>query len=326
MSLSVSPYPRLLGDIGGTHARFAWRDRPGAALSHVATYPCQAHASLQAAIERYLHEQQRPRPAACGIGIANPVIGDRVQMTNHHWSFSILALRDELAVQQVRVVNDFSALALSLPALQPADLHAVGGGPGQSGAPYGLIGPGTGLGVSGLIFTPDGAAWPVPGEGGHVTLAAADADEAAVIGLLQQRFGHVSAERALSGPGLVNLYRAAAQQAGHEAEDLAPADVVARAAAAGDPDCSRAVSLFFSFLGSMAGNLALTLGARGGVYIGGGIVPRLLPQLKASRFRERFEAKGRFCSYLVDIPCQVIVAEVSPALTGACRALDQPAA
>ena len=326
MSASASLYPRLLGDIGGTHARFAWRERPDAALSHVATYPCRAHGSLQAAIERYLLEQQRPRPAACGIGIANPVIGDRVQMTNHHWSFSITALRDELAVQQVRVVNDFSALALSLPDLQPADLLAVGGGAAQPGAPCALIGPGTGLGVSGLFFAPGGASWPVPGEGGHATLAAADADEAAVIGLLQQRFGHVSAERALSGPGLVNLYRAAALQAGQVAEDLSPAAVVARAVAAGDPCCVRAVALFFSFLGSMAGNLALTLGARGGVYIGGGIVPRLLPQLQASRFRERFESKGRFRDYLAEIPCHVIVADVSPALTGACRALDQPAA
>lgn len=324
MSLSSSLYPRLLGDIGGTHARFAWRERPGAELSHVATYPCQAHDSLRAAIERYLTDQHRPQPAACGIGIANPVLGDRVQMTNHSWSFSIAALREELAVQQVRVVNDFSALALSLPALLPGDLEAVGGGVAQPGATCALIGPGTGLGVSGLLYAPDGATWPVPGEGGHATLVAADPDEAAVIELLRRRFGHVSAERALSGPGLVNLYCAVAQQGGRPIDDLTPADVVARSVAQGDPDCARAVALFFSFLGSMSGNLALTLGARGGVYIGGGIVPRLLPQLQASRFRERFEAKGRFRSYLAEIPCRVIVADVSPALTGACRALDLP--
>lgn len=162
------------------------------------------------------------------------------------------------------------------------------------------------------------------GEGGHVTLAAGNAREAAVVAQLTQRFGHASAERALSGPGLVHLYEAVCTLAGHAVEPLAPADVIARARRADDPACVEALDLFFNFLGSVAGDLALTLGARGGVYVAGGIPPRLIPELERSAFRERFERKGRFRDYLRPVPVFVIQAAVSPALTGASRALDLP--
>lgn len=321
--MTAAPYPRLLGDVGGTNARFAWQAQAGAPLTAVCTHRCEDDASLLASIQRYRQAQGLPVPASAAIGMANPVTGDAVQMTNHHWSFSIAQLQADLGVRRLAVINDFTALALSLPLLREADLRRVGSGDAVPTAARALLGPGTGLGVSGLLPAPGGAAVPISGEGGHVTLAPADALEASVVDWLRERFGHPSAERALSGPGLVNLYQAAAELGGHAAVDLNAADVVHRSRLAGACQASRtAVDLFCSFLGSVAGNLALTLGARGGVYVGGGIAPRLLPELGRSRFRERFESKGRFRGYLAAIPTFVIQASESPALMGASQALD----
>jgi glucokinase len=318
--MPADSYPRLLGDIGGTNARFAWLPADGAPLQAVATYRCAEHATLHDAIARYLAEHGHPVPAAVAIGIANPITGDDVRMTNHHWSFSIRALKQALGVADLAVVNDFTALALSLADLGPGELVRVGGGPGDPRAARGVIGPGTGLGVSGLLPLPGGGVAAITGEGGHVTLAACDAEEDAVIAHLRGRFGHVSAERVLSGPGLVNLHAACAALAGRAPRFGEPADVLAHADR--DADCARAVELFVAFLGGAAGNLALTLGARGGVYIGGGIAPRLLDRLAGPTFRARFEGKGRFRDYLADVPTWVIRADVSPALLGASRALD----
>lgn len=313
---------RLLGDVGGTNARLAWQAHRHAPLEHLASYPCAQHDSLQAVIRHYLAAHGKSAPRWCAIGIANPVTGDLVQMTNHHWSFSIARLQRELAFERLQVINDFTALALSLPALADTDLRRIGGGVAVAGAPYAVLGAGTGLGVSGLLPHHPAGAVPITGEGGHVTLAAGDARDAAVIELLRARFGHASAERALSGPGLVNLYEAACQLAGETARGLDPAQIVAAARASDDAACIAALDLFCGFLGSVAGDLALTLGARGGVYIGGGIVPRLHGELERSSFRQRFEAKGRFRSYLGAIPTFIIDAAVPSALLGAACALD----
>lgn len=316
-------FPRLVGDIGGTNARFAWLAQPGAFLADVATYPCAQYPSLQDAMRRYLQDHGRAAPRWCAIGIANPVVGDHVQMTNHAWSFSISQVQQQLGMDRFLVINDFTALALSLPALSPHELRQVGGGQSVKGAPLGLVGPGTGLGVSGLLPAKDGhGAIPIDGEGGHQTLAAVDAFEEAVIGALRERFGHVSAERAVSGPGLVHLYEAVCTVRGAKAEALQAADITSRAAQGGDVQCVAALELFCGFLGNVAGNIALLLGARGGMYIGGGIVPRLGSQFDRSSFRERFESKGRFRGYLEAIPTYVVQASVSPALIGAARALE----
>jgi len=319
-------YPRLLGDIGGTNARFALQVSPAAEPSQAATLACAQFPGLEDAIEHYLQKQvdaaaSRPRWAA--IGIANPVVGDQVRMTNHHWSFSIEALRQRFGWERFAVINDFTALALSLPALAAADLQQVGGGSAVPGAAVGLIGPGTGLGVSGLLW-PAGGSHPVAinGEGGHVTLAPTDDAESDVLVVLRRRLGHVSAERAVSGPGLVNIYQALCEIGGVTALELDASGVSSRALAGTDPTCRQALDMFCSFLGNLAGNLAVTLGARGGVYIGGGIVPRLGSAFAASPFRSRFEAKGRFRAYLEPIPVFVIQASVSPALLGAARALQ----
>ena len=321
--MNATTFPRLVGDIGGTNARFAWIGSPGAALSDVATLPCVDHASLQAAMQHYLARLKHPAPRWCAIGIANPIVGDQVRMTNHHWSFSIEQVRQTLALERFLVINDFTALALSLPALDPTELRRVGPGEAVPGAPLGLLGPGTGLGVSGLLPAHHGVrATPINGEGGHVTLPPTDEREELVVRQLRRRFGHPSAERALSGPGLVNLYEATCEIDGVASRTLDAAGITAAAADGQDAQCRAAIDVFFSFLGTIAGNLALSLGARGGMYIGGGIVPRLGDAIDRSTFRERFEAKGRFRAYLQAIPTYVVQARVSPALVGAARALD----
>ena len=248
-------------------------------------------------------------------------------MTNHHWSFSISALKLQFGFAKLRVLNDFTALALALPTLAQTELLQVGGGAVLPGHAIGLIGPGTGLGVSGLVpCTEHGGAatWvALQGEGGHVTLSASNEREHAVLTELERCWGHVSAERAISGQGLVNLHRALitidAPSAGQPQLD---ASEITDRALSGDAACGEVVDLFCAFLGNVAGNLALTLGARGGVYIGGGIVPRLSDWFVQSPFRRRFESKGRFSAYLAPIPVFVIQANQSPALVGASLALD----
>ncbi len=313
--------PRLLADIGATNARFALLF-PGRSMpTELAVLPCRDHASLLDAICSYLAQHTLVAPRSCAIGIATPVLGDRISMTNHPWSFSIRELQAALALERLVVINDFTALALALPLLRESDLRPIGRGQARPGAPVAVLGPGTGLGVSGLI--PHGAALvPLVCEGGHVTLAATDAAEEAVIARLRQRFGHASAERALSGPGLVNLYWACCEVAGRAPQELEPDQVTQLALADQDPLCRRAVEMFFALLGTTAGNLALTLGALGGVYIGGGIVSRLGSMIEHSQFRARFEAKGRYADYMRAIPTWVIEAVFPPALLGAARALE----
>jgi glucokinase len=313
---------RLLGDVGGTNARFAWQASRGASLSQLAAYPSAQFESLESALRHYLTQHGLPMPAQAAIGIANPVDGDWVQMTNHDWHFSIEALRQALGLRRLKVINDFAALAWSLPTLQPHELRAVGAGLGVQGGTLALLGPGTGLGVSALVQGLDARQVVISGEGGHVTLAAASDEEAAVLAWLRRQFGHVSAERALSGPGLENLYRAWGAVQGLSLAPLTAPQISRRALAGADAVCDAVLELFFGLLGNVAGNLALTLGATGGVYIGGGIVPRLGDRIDRSRFRERFEAKGRFGGYLARIPVWVVQAGESPALRGAARALD----
>ena len=314
--------PRILGDVGGTNARFAWQDTDGAPLRDVVTLATVDYPTLAAALRVYLSGTGRGAPPWCAIGIANPITGDEVRMTNSHWSFSIDAVRRDLGFERLVVVNDFTALALALPDLPGDELRQVGGGSAEPAMPKALIGPGTGLGVSGLVPGARDGEWrALQGEGGHVTLAAGTAREAAVLQHLRERFGHASAERAISGQGLEALFEAICALDGATSGPLPAAAITQRALAASDARCVEVVDLFCGFLGSVAGNLTLTLGARGGLYIGGGIVPRLGAAFDRSRFRACFEAKGRFSSYLAPIPAFVICSEVSPALLGAARAL-----
>jgi glucokinase len=317
-------FPRLLGDVGGTNARWAWQAEPGQAPSHAATLAARDHASIGESITAYLKRQGLPAPRDVAFGIATAVTSDTVRMTNHPWTFSIAALKRELGAERLRVLNDFEALAHAVPVLAGTDLAAVGDGRAVPDGTLAVIGPGTGLGVSGLIADGRGGWRIVVGEGGHVTLPAANARESALLAVLRERFDHVSAERALSGPGLVNLYDAACRLDGESPEALEPAQVLARSEPGSTQHsvhCEEALQVFCALLGTVAGNLALTLGSRGGVFIGGGIVRRLGARFTASPFRARFEDKGRFRSYMQAIPTWVITAE-APALLGAARALD----
>jgi glucokinase len=307
--------PRVIGDIGGTNARFAIaQDGVYGQLKHVET---EHYPSLHDALADYLKEQPHGELSGA-LAIAGPVLGDRISLTNKAWSFSIEDLKQSLHLTTLTVVNDFAATAQAIPHLSPQQKITIGpviaNAQGNKRGNIGIVGPGTGLGMSSLI--PHGDGWTlVAGEGGHATLAASTEEEFAIIQMLRKRWSHVSAERVLSGAGLVNLYEALCALRGVEPLMLAPADVTHRAMDKSDEICVRAFDHFCEFLGSVAGDLALTIGAFGGVYIAGGILPRFKEAFAASAFRERFEAKGRFASMLAKMPTWLILEE-SPALIG----------
>lgn len=322
MSPEDSETGRLLADVGGTNARFAWQVQDGAPVTDVRVLPVAGFPTLQAAMHAYLAGLGRGRPALAAIAIANPITGDQIRMTNHHWAFSQAAVKAEFGLSHLRLLNDFTALALALPELPASELRQVGGGAGQPDKARALLGAGTGLGVSGLL--PDGAGgWlPLEGEGGHVTLPAVSARERLVMDGLTRRYGRASAERVCSGQGLVDTFALLCEADGVALSGLGSAAAVTDAALqARQPQALEALNMFCAMLGSVAGNLALTLGARGGVYIGGGIVPRLGSWFDTSPFHERFLSKGRFHDYLNDVPVWVITSSQSPALLGAARSL-----
>jgi glucokinase len=309
----------LVGDVGATNARFALL-KPGGDLTPARSYLCDDYPTIGDALTAYLATSDGGAPSRAVLAIAAAPAGDVVRMTNHPWSFSVAELRARLGLDSLMVINDFEANALSLPRLTGNDLTKVGTGEAMAGMPMGVLGPGSGLGVAGLVSSGD-AFIPIAGEGGHVTMAAADDEEATVLGLLRQRFDHVSAERVLSGPGLVNLYNALCEIGAKPSAGFTAAQITDPNTMAEDAYAARAVSMFCAMLGTVAGNLAVTLGARGGIYIAGGIVPKLGDAFTKSKFRGRFEDKGRLRSYLAAIPTYVIV-RPDAALLGAAKLLD----
>jgi len=328
-------YPRLVADIGGSNARFGWIGAPGQAPDERRTLPVSEHPGPAEAAQAYLAELQGRLGAAwrapkrAAFAVATAVAGDRVAFTNSDWDFSREAVRQVLGLDELLIVNDFEALALALPRLAPEQWRPIGptAPPDRGTAPPGtvlaVVGPGTGLGVGAVLRTRCG--WQaLPGEGGHATLAAGNAQEAALIERVRRRHPHVSAERLLSGTGLPLLYAALAELKGEDA--AAPAGASAEAIVQAAQDGSDALAgetldLFSALLGGFAGNVALTLGARAGLYIGGGVVPRFAERFAASAFRRRFEAKGRFEPYLAAVPTRLIT-DTQVALDGAALALD----
>jgi glucokinase len=305
---------RVIGDIGGTNARFAVAENGEyRELLHVEV---SRFGSLHDALTEYLNGlPQASRPVSAGaIAVAGPVLGDQVALTNHGWSFSVSDLKTRLGLTSLTVVNDFAATAMAVPHLPEDDRFLVGPSCPETVGPIGIIGPGTGLGMSALI--PDGRQWVlVAGEGGHATLPTSTPEEDEIVRVLRTRWDHVSAERALCGAGLVNIYRALCAIDGTTPEALTPADVTDRAIGGSDKTCARAFGHFCAMLGTVAGDLALTIGATGGIYIAGGILLRFKEAFAASAFRERFESKGRFSGLLAKIPTHLIL-EPSPALLG----------
>ena len=327
---------QLVGDIGGTNARFALLDDQGTPHA-TRTLRTDDFSSLSSAISAYLGECNIEKIREAAIAVATPVVGDVVKLTNNHWSFSIEETRLQLGIDRLHVINDFTALALSVNHLPSKELVKVGGGSPEENHVIAVIGPGTGLGVSGLV--PCGEHWnALQGEGGHVSLGVRTSREFAVYEQLMRKFRHVSAERFLSGPGLVNIVKALRQVDGLPASDFSPSDVTefgmmqfnqtAQGASVAFTEvsetdqnsCREALEIFCSLLGSCAGNLVLTLGAEGGVYIGGGIVPQLGEFFVQSEFRREFEAKGRMEDYLKKVPSYVIHSPY-PALVGAAQLL-----
>jgi glucokinase len=305
--------PRLLADIGGTNARFALETGPGE-ISSVQIYPCADYPGVADVIKKYLKDTKIGRVNHAAIAIANPVDGDQVSMTNHDWTFSIEATRRALGFDTLLVVNDFTALAMALPGLTDAQRVQVGGGTRRPNSVIGLLGPGTGMGVSGLIPADD--RWIALGsEGGHATFAPADEREDIVLQYARKKWSHVSFERVAAGPGIEVIYRAlAGRDKKRVAANLDTIEIVKRALD-GEPLAAESVDVFCGILGTFAGNIAVTLGALGGIYIGGGVVPRLGEFFARSSFRQRFEAKGRFEAYLQNVPTYVITAEY-PAFLG----------
>ena len=306
----------LIADIGATQSRCAVIDGDGR-IQAAEVFQNRHFDSLQELLQGYLR-QCSDRPGSAALAVAAPILEDEVRMPNLGWRFSRGLLMGELDLRELVVLNDFAAVAWGLPSLTAADLHKVGSGAAVAGTAMATLGPGSGLGVA--TVAPCAEEWAVvEGEGGNITFSGVTPGQQAVTDHIRAKHGHCSAESLLSGPGLVNIYMALAALQGRKARPPSPAQV-SRAAADGEALACEARDMFFEVLGTVAGNLALTAGARGGVFIAGGIVPRLLEPLERSRFRECFEAKGRYRYYLEAIPTWVIT-EPYPAFRGLRRLL-----
>lgn len=300
--------PVLVGDVGGTHARFAIVNpglRPLSAQSRL-DLPAEDFATFDAALETYIaHIGKAARPTAAAIGVAGPVTRGAVRFTNRDWQASEDGLR-KLGFARALLINDFAAAAFSIVALAPGDFLTLGPEiEGMAEEPITVLGAGTGFGASCLARYRH-LSVPMATEGGHIGFAPQGDAEVAVLVALERRFGRISVERVLSGPGLENIHSALGEIKGQNSTPIPAADIV-EAAAGGDALCMTALDLFCAIFGSVAGDFALAHGARGGVYIAGGIAKKIEKPLRASRFRARFEDKGRLGDYVRAIPTRLIL-------------------
>lgn len=302
----------LLGDVGGTNARFAVLS--DGALGPIDHLRVAEHARFEDALAAYLKLQNNPAIRCALFAVAGVVHGERCELTNNAWVVDAAVLRAQFGFADVRLINDFEAVAWSLPNLKSKDLRQLGGGKAEPGAPMLAIGPGTGLGVAAYVPTgKTGRA--LMSEGGHTTLPSGSVREDAIIATLRQSLRHVSAERILSGPGLERLYRTIATLDGVTVPDR-PAREITKAGIEGSCAVSRAaLDTFCAMLGEVAGNFALVFGAQGGVFIGGGFVPRMRDYLPGTQLRARFDAKGRMSAYVRAIPVYLILHD-DPAFIG----------
>jgi glucokinase len=308
----------LIADIGGTNVRFALAHGDGR-IEQVAQLLCRDYANPAAAAEAYL-EMTKPAqmPKNGAFGVACVVDGDHIALTNHRWSFSIEETRNRLGLERLRVINDVQALTLAVSHLSAEDKVKIGGGTAVDGCAIAIVAPGTGLGASAIVPGNNGMVQ-VASEAGHVSMPVVSQREAQINAILARKFGQVSAERVISGPGLVNLYTAICEIDGvATSEDIDPATVSERGGSGACPQCAETLRVFSALLGTFAADIALTFCAQGGVYIGGGVVPKLGDGFDVQRFRQRFEQKGRYAEYLSEIPTELITLP-NPALVGLAR-------
>lgn len=302
----------LLADVGGTNVRFAVLS--AGSMGPIGHIRVADHPHFDDALTAYLKGRvDRDTIREAIFAVAGVVEGERCVMTNSPWVIDAPELRKRFGFANVRLLNDFAAVAWSLPRLAAADLRQIGGDDPKGNAPKLALGPGTGLGVA--VYVPAQGGLVLGGEGGHASLPGGSEREDAVISALRGKFGHVSIERVLSGPGLVNLYQAIAALDGVDVPERNSHDVREAAIAGTCAVCRAALDLFCAWLGEVAGNFALSVGAQGGVYIGGGFVPKMRDELLRSQFRARFDAKGRMSAYLQAIPVYVILHD-DPAFIG----------
>ena len=309
----------LVGDVGGTNARFAIArmvdGRP--VLEHHESFKGADYPTFLKGVAAFI-DGCEVKPTGGVIAVAGPVTDGAIDLTNSPWRVSEEEL-ETLGLDPVRLINDFEALAWGAPVVPADDLASLGGPPdGEAHAAIAVLGPGTGFGVSALVRDAFGHELAMPSEGGHACFAPGDLVEDEILRILRRRYDRVSIERLICGPGLLNMHRALAEIDGRESHIDDPALITAGALENPDSHCGATLARFCAILGSVAGDIALTMGARGGVYVAGGIAPRILPFLKASPFRERFERKGRFQDYMAGIPTQVILHKYA-ALLGAAR-------
>lgn len=311
----------LVADIGATNIRFA-RLSPAGTPGSVAKFAIADFPDFMAALDHFLNYEDGPRPVRLALAIAGPVLGDIVKLTNAPWRFSIRQLKQHMNLKQLMVVNDVEALAGALPYLEPGDTVTVGSKAANRSArsAMAVLCPGTGMGIAGL--KPKNKGWqPIAGEGGHTSLSPFTDRELAVWQSLRTRHGRVSVERVLSGPGIADLYRALASLEGQASKTVGPEEVVRMALSAENPLAVETIEIFCDWLGDVAGDVALMYLALGGVYLAGDILLSILEILKNSRFRERFENKGRGTDVVAQIPT-FMVTNKYPALLGCARLLD----
>ena len=309
----------LIGDIGGTNARFALADTGKPGFSNALTLQCNDYKSADAAIKHYLETVQAGTPGVICLAAAGPIIDGRVRFTNNHWEIATDELAADFSIDAVRLLNDFEAIAYSVPFLGKEDCMPIGlPEPRPLDADdymVGIIGPGTGLGAVGLRKHGD-LLLPIAGEASHGGFAPESQVQIDILKALRERFDRVSSERLVSGPGLENIYWALVRIHGEKRAHLAPADIFKAALDNTDTLAAEAVQMFFEVFGQVAGDLALTLGAEDGIFIAGGISKRYPDLLKNSGFRHGFESKGRHRSYMERIPTQLILHD-QPGLLGA---------
>jgi len=315
----------LIGDIGGTNARFGLISENDRNRHTVGNYPVAAYPEFDSVLSELHTDLNRagfdakPPGDAC-LAVAGPPNRATISFTNSPWRFDRGLLREKLGLTEIHIVNDFAAAARAVPELDDSDLEKIGGGEPITGEPCVVMGPGTGLGVAGLLAPQNTPPIVIAGEGGHVDFAPVTDVEAAVLDILRGRFGRVSIERLCCGDGIVNIYQALAKHRQLPINLTTAATIGAAAQAGEDPLAKETMAMFFAVLGAAAGNFALTFGARGGVFIAGGIVPRYLDLLRCSDFRARFLAKGRFADYLSEIPTYMVT-HPEPGLIGAAAIL-----